>query len=700
MSAKVKNIGFTFACIKIMNPKLFILLILTISSLSLSAQLSQADSSDILQEVIIKGYEQNRRSIETGASVGTIKQQDLTRFSPGSLVPAINTIPGVRMEERSPASYRLSIRGSSLRSPFGVRNVKMYIDGIPFTDAGGNSYLNQLSPNAISSMEVQKGPGSSMYGAGTGGVVLLSTERPDTGRWASIDLSAGSFGARNIFVNAGSSNERSSNSISYAHQQADGFRQQSATRRDLFSWSSRVNLNDKQSIAVHMIYGDLYYQTPGALTAAEVNTNYKQSRPAAGGFPSAVQNQASIYQKTFWTGIEHSYKFNDNFSNRTSVYGNFSQVLNPAVRNYERRNEPGFGGRTVFNLEKGIFTLTAGAEFQQGYSVIRVYNNTRGNPDSLQTDDEVKISQASVFAQGDLKLGDGWIITGGASINATRVNITRFSVRPVFAFNSDFRNEIAPRLSILKKLAPDLSVYALVSKGFSPPTAAELLPSTTVINTSLQAEKGVNIEGGIKGNFFRSRVRAELSVYNFQLENTITQRRDASGADYFVNTGNSRQRGVEISAAWDIIRNSNAFVSRFNLWGNYAYQHYRYGSYKQLANDFSGNKIPGVAPNTLSGGLILNTSPGIFVNLTSYYSDHIYLNDANSAIAKSYAVAGFRVGYRLRFSSHFGADIYASGDNLFDQHYSLGNDINAAGNRYYNVATGRNFQGGLILKWF
>jgi iron complex outermembrane receptor protein len=164
MDGKVKNIGFTFACIKIMNSKLCILFSLTILSATLSAQqLSQPDSSDVLQEVIIKGYEQNRRSIETGASVGTIKQQDLTRFSPGSLVPAINTIPGVRMEERSPASYRLSIRGSSLRSPFGVRNVKMYIDGIPFTDAGGNSYLNQLSPNLISSIEVQKGPGGSMY---------------------------------------------------------------------------------------------------------------------------------------------------------------------------------------------------------------------------------------------------------------------------------------------------------------------------------------------------------------------------------------------------------------------------------------------------------------------------------------------------------------------------------------------------------
>ena len=72
------------------------------------------------------------------------------------------------MEERSPASYRMNIRGSTLRSPFGVRNVKVYLDDIPFTDAGGNTYLNQLSYYNFNSIEVLKGPGGSLYGAGTG----------------------------------------------------------------------------------------------------------------------------------------------------------------------------------------------------------------------------------------------------------------------------------------------------------------------------------------------------------------------------------------------------------------------------------------------------------------------------------------------------------------------------------------------------
>ena len=100
---------------------------------------SETDSSQSLSEVVIKGYESQRRLLETPASVGFISSKDLQRFSNISLVPIFNVVPGIRMEERSPGSYRLSIRGNLLRSPFGVRKVKIYWNDIPFTDGGGTT---------------------------------------------------------------------------------------------------------------------------------------------------------------------------------------------------------------------------------------------------------------------------------------------------------------------------------------------------------------------------------------------------------------------------------------------------------------------------------------------------------------------------------------------------------------------------------
>src|SRR5689334_16454030 len=107
---------------------------------------TQTDSTKeiSLQEVVVKAFEQNRRLRDVPAAVNYVSPQALNRFAPSSLVAAVNTTPGIRMEERSPGSYRFNIRGSSLRSPFGVRNVKIYYNDLPFTDPGGHSYLNQL----------------------------------------------------------------------------------------------------------------------------------------------------------------------------------------------------------------------------------------------------------------------------------------------------------------------------------------------------------------------------------------------------------------------------------------------------------------------------------------------------------------------------------------------------------------------------
>src|SRR5438270_7331291 len=107
-----------------------------------------------LNEVIIKAFEQNRQLQDVPASVNYISQSSLSRYSSSSVVQAVNSMPGVRLEERSPASYRFNIRGSSLRSPFGVRNVKIYFNDLPYTDPSGNSYFNQLGYYNINSIEI------------------------------------------------------------------------------------------------------------------------------------------------------------------------------------------------------------------------------------------------------------------------------------------------------------------------------------------------------------------------------------------------------------------------------------------------------------------------------------------------------------------------------------------------------------------
>jgi iron complex outermembrane receptor protein len=179
--------------------QIVLLLIAGYCSLLVNAQEREmSDSARLLKPVVVKAYEQNRQLKEISAAINYVDKSQLERYNNTSLLPALNATPGVRMEERSPGSYRLNIRGSSLRSPFGVRNVKVYWNGIPFTDPGGGTYLNQLSYYNIHSVEVIKGPAGSLYGAGTGGALLINSQGEEWNAGATLNYGMGSFNLVNV----------------------------------------------------------------------------------------------------------------------------------------------------------------------------------------------------------------------------------------------------------------------------------------------------------------------------------------------------------------------------------------------------------------------------------------------------------------------------------------------------------------------
>lgn len=258
---------------------------------------------------------------------------------------------------------------------------------------------------------------------------------------------------------------------------------------------------------------------------------------------------------------------------------------------------------------------------------------------------------------------------------------------------------IAPRISLLKKINSRLALHASLSKGFSPPTLAELLPSTGIINTNLEAEKGTNYELGLRGSFFKDKIFLDISAFVFSLENTLAQRRDPSGADYFENAGSTRQRGIETNITWQPIRQNPAFITDIRIFISHTWHHFVYKNYKQVNTDFSGKKLPSVAPHVISSGFDITTKQGIYVNLNYYYSDPIPLNDGNTDVASSFHLPGGKLGFRKMLKPSFQFDVFGSVDNIFNKTYSLGNDINAAAGRYYNAAPGINYSAGVSMRY-
>ena len=653
-------------------------------------------------EVVVRAYEQNRRLLEVPVSIGVLNQNDLNRFNNISILPALNTIPGVRMEERSPGSYRLNIRGSSLRSPFGVRNVKIYYNGIPITDPGGNTYLNQFGFYNFQSIEVIKGPGSSLYGAGTGGVMLIEGSDFNKEERVRIDHTLGSYGLSNTYVAAGNSNADGYYKVSYQHLQSDGYRRHSAMDKDVLSFDAGLKIKNNV-LSAHLLYGDLYYQTPGALTLAEYNVNARASRPRVGAAPGAGEIKAAIYLKSFFMGADYKQYFSEQWQNTTTLYGAFSELKNPAIRNYGRNSEPHFGGRTVFqykSIERPNSQLVwhVGAEVQRAFNTVQVFRNKAGNPDSLLSNDEVNITQFFAFSQLSWQLKK-WLFTAGISINDSKIGLVRTSNVPASALNRKFENQLAPRFAMLYKVDENVSVYGSIARGFSPPTISELSPSGSAINNELNAETGNNVELGTKGSALQNKLSWDVSAFYYRLGNSIVQRRDALGGDFYINAGSTRQKGLETSVSYRL----GKFVERqFNtnskIWISHTWYHFNYKDFKQLTADFTGKQLPSVAPATVAAGLDLYSKTGLYANITYQYTDPIALNDGNTAYASSYNLLGLRTGYKTMFSKAYSIEIFAGADNLFDVKYSLGNDINAFGGRYFNVAAGRNYFAGVSLQ--
>jgi len=684
-----------------MNKTLLCLLFYFTTPLFLLSQQEITDTSRNLSEVVVKAFEQNRRLKQTSAAINFIGRPQLERYNNTNILPALNSTPGIRMEERSPGSYRMNIRGSTLRSPFGVRNVKIYWDEIPFTDAGGNTYLNQLSYYNFNTIEVIKGPGGSLYGAGTGGVILIHSQPATWQRGLDATLSGGSYGLLNTNLQLRAGNEKWQNVLSYSHQNSDGYRHHTSMRRDVANWQMKIEATKKEEIDLSVLYGDLYYQTPGALTKTEYLANPRSARPKAGVFPSADSAKAAIFQKTILAGVTNRYKFSDHFDNTTTLYGAFSEIKNPTFRNYEKRKEPQWGARTVFKwtrqLNQSILQVIFGSEIQNGSFNTKTYSNKFGRPDVLQTNDDIHPGIYSLFAQGDLQLPKDWNVTIGVSTNQASIRINRISVSNFKPVKRKFNNEPAPRVAISKKIIENLWLYTSVSKGFSPPTVAEVLPSTTVISTDLQAEHGINYEAGTKSSWLRQRLYIEVNAFYYLLKNAIVQRKDASNADYFINAGSTKQRGIESQASYKFFDRPHSFIATAGIWISHTWNKFNYDEFKQSTTNYSGKQLPSVAPHSVAAGFDMNIKGGIYSNLSYFYSDRIALNDANTEFASSYNLLSERLAWKRWLNTKTQLDLFVGGENLFNVTYSLGNDINAAGGRYYNVAPGRSIYGGVSI---
>ena len=650
-----------------------------------------------LREVTVQAYEQSRPPEQVPGSIQRLSASEIGRFDQTSLLSSVNVIPGVRVEERSPGSYRVSIRGSSIRSPFGVRNVKIYWNGMPLTEPGGDTQLNFLDLVNIDQLEVIKGPAGSIYGAGTGGAILLETDTDLN--TSEAGYLRGSFGLQRAYAKVNTGTPKNKYGFRFAHQESDGYRDHSAFERQTAQLSTEHELSEERLLNINLLYTNLFYQIPGGLNPAQYLENPKQARPGS------AKSEAAINYDAFTTAITHDMQYR-NWSNKTTLYTYLHYFDHPFNNDYKKESTLAGGGRTVFQSRFWTgnvnTTLTAGAEYQVQQRAAQNFGNVNGQADTLNFSDEILSTQYLLFSQADLEFPGDWLITGGLSYNRLGYNLNRLydaTLENLGAVSTSFKPDLAARIGLVKAISPALNLHASLSQGFSPPGLREFRTNEGSINTSLEPERGTNYELGIRGRLFRNRLYYDLTAFHFRLDQTIVSYQDPSGVVLFRNAGATRQNGFELWADYLLLEEKNGFIRQLRFRQSYTYHRFKYKEYEQRGQDFSDNKMPGVAPHTFVSSVCLETSPGVNIQTDLQRVSDIPLNDANDVFADSYLLLKLKIGYRLPFRN-FNTEIFAGSDNLLNEVYSLGNDINPEwGNRYYQPAPARSYFAGVRFRW-
>ncbi|WP_226065595.1 TonB-dependent receptor [Kaistella polysaccharea] len=653
----------------------------------------EEDSATLISEVKIEAYKKPTSFLFSTKSVGLISRNLLDSNTPERLLESINQNPGSKVEERSPGSYRISVRGSSLRSPFGVRNIKVYLDDFILSDASGNTYFNVISPELIDKIEIYKGPESGDFGAVTGGTLLLKTRHSEN---SSVNVSAGSYNTFNESIIFSKTSGKHFFQLFQNFFQTDSYREQSAVQRKQIFLKDDYSYAANAALKTMILYSDLDYETPGGLTFEQMIADRRQARPATAKLPGAKEQNAGIRNKMILGGISHEIKLRPDLSHFVLVQGSYVDFENPFITNFENRFESNFALRTHLNYAKNWAHVNV--EWRGGFEgatnsiFIKNFDNNKGIQGNPQNFDKLRNNSGFYFLSQKLNFSEKFFTDISLSLNYNSYDWEKIYPSPEMG-HVKFKNQMLPNFGVTYVFAKGFSVRGKIGKGNSAPTNEEIRSSTQEFNTNLSPEYGWSKEIGIRKEFINS-LFVEASYFDFRLKDAIVRRQNENGQEYFLNQGNTVQKGLEI------LLESKNFNLQNDLFNNFKFRfsgnlyQFKFGEYLQGKNDFSRNDLTGVPSQSFSSLLNFVFFKKLGVDFSHFYTSKMPLNDASSVWADPSFVGNIQVRYPLNFGKTT-LDLRVQVQNLYNSEYVLGYDINAFGNRYYNPSAKRNLNVGI-----
>ena len=303
-------------------------------------------------------------------SIAELTPADLARSSGLSLENSVNTVPGVFMQSRTPwGGARITIRGYFPSTSGNTPNsnglgYNVFINDIPVTDAAGATILDDVDYSSLGNVQIIKGPSSSMYGSQIGGTVRFGTLRPPPNETGfAQQLLAGSYGLLRSNSTFQSSSANSDLVLNYGHQSYSSFRPHSASVKDFARATGDFTVSDSQSLSTYFSYNRSFEELAGEIDS----TDFYTRRPVSNA--AYLANDSHIQITSFVAGVTDNYQFGDNFSNRTTLFGNGRSFSQPFAHGFTDANQFSFGARTAFGYSGTLgdigVTGTVGASVQR-----------------------------------------------------------------------------------------------------------------------------------------------------------------------------------------------------------------------------------------------------------------------------------------------------------------------------------------------
>lgn len=599
-------------------------------------------------------------------------------------------VPGVFSLNRYNLAQGLrpSIRGFGARGNFGVRGIRVLVDGVPLTMPDGQTELDGLDLSLIERMEVLRGPASVLYGNAAGGVLAIDTREPPAIASSQFELSTAGLGYQRIRSEVGGSDGDLGALLAFNSTALEGYRQHGAAQTNSLTGKLRWYApNGRLRMSFNAI--DNRAEDPGGLTAAEVAADRRQAAANNLRFDAdeyISQQRLGVVWDGYASGADEyqlrSYVGRREFGNRlgftTGGQTTFERYFSGIGAQYSHYRD--IGGK--------VHKITSGVELDAQQDDRRRYDNLLGERGELrQQQDESALSQG-FFIEDQITLTERWQATLGLRYDQVRLAVDDL-------YLADGRDDSGSRrlqdwnysMGLSYRLTPQQSLYARLASSFETPTVNELAnPQGGGFNTALQPAQAFSREVGIKGEW--PTLRYSLSLYQIDLDDELVafSLPAQPGRNFYRNAGQSSRDGLEVSLDWQL-------AEAWRWSAAYTYNRYWFDDYQTASGDFSGKRIPGIPRQSVFSELAYEHQ-GAYVRLGVTAQARIYVDDANTLSAPGTAAVNLRIGKRFNFGQQ-ALDSYVGADNLFDREYFDNLRSNAAGGRYFEPGPERTLYAGI-----